>query len=440
MTPITADQPAQVFNEDAWRDVVAAMDRTYSELVDYQERLESQNRELDELRRFMASVLSSMSDLLIVVDKTRTIERAGGAIRRILGPGVTVSEGARLDDLVDPAARAALVETIGQVIRGRAPTTMDVDFTTPDGPAPLELSVSPRLDRRGRSRGVVLVGRPVGELRSAYAELAASHDALQSAQTQLVRNEKLASLGRLVAGVAHELNNPISFVYANTHALEKYTERLERYFEAVQSGRSRPELAALRDELRLEQTVRNLRTAITGARDGAERVRDIVDDLRRLSADGGGEVVGFDLGTTARVAADWVARGTKTPVKITFSGDVTRRARGNPGHVQQIVMNLVQNALDALAGTGDPRLELRLSERDGAVVLQVIDNGPGIPAAQAQSVFDPFFTTKEVGKGTGLGLAISHKIAEEHGGALILCPNTSGGCCFELSLPGEEAP
>ena len=235
-------------------------------------------------------------------------------------------------------------------------------------------------------------------------------------------------------------SNPISFVYANTHALEKYTERLERYFEAVQSGRSRPELVALRDELRLEQTVRNLRTAITGARDGAERVRDIVDDLRRLSADGGGEVVGFDLGTTARVAADWVARGTKTPVKITFSGDVTRRARGNPGHVQQIVMNLVQNALDALAGTGDPRLELRLSERDGAVVLQVIDNGPGIPAAQAQSVFDPFFTTKEVGKGTGLGLAISHKIAEEHGGALILCPDTSGGCCFELSLPGEEAP
>ncbi|MDJ0820988.1 MAG: ATP-binding protein [Paracoccaceae bacterium] len=439
MTSITTDEPTQAFSEDTWRDVIAAMDRTYSELVEYQELLEKQNTELDELRQFMNSVLSSVSDLLIVVDKNRNIERTGGAIRTILGPRAAAEAGLPLADLLETSEQGTLFEVIDQVMRDRDPRMVETQFATPDGPTPLEVSVSPRLDQRGRSQGVVLVGRPVGELRNAYLELEASHTALQQAQTQLVRNEKLASLGRLVAGVAHELNNPISFVYANTHALEKYTERFETYFDAVQAGKSRPELVALRDELRLEKTVRNLRTAINGAKDGAERVRDIVEDLRRLSAEGTGDEVSFDLMTTVRTAADWVARGTKTPVKIHFDGAVQKQARGNPGHVQQIVMNLVQNAIDALAGAEDPHVTLRVFDRDTDVVLHVIDNGPGIAEADAASIFDPFFTTKEVGKGTGLGLSISHKIAEEHGGALHLVTSAPGGCCFELALPAEEA-
>lgn len=437
MTPFTTDEPSQAFSEDTWRDVIAAMDRTYSELVDYQELLEKQNKELDELRQFMNSVLSSVSDLLIVVDKSRVIERTGGAIETILGTDVMAEAGTPLAALLEDVEQARLFEVIDQVMRDRNPRMIEVQFPSPSGPTPLEISVSPRLDQRGRGQGVVLVGRPVGELRNAYLELEASHTALQQAQTQLVRNEKLASLGRLVAGVAHELNNPISFVYANTHALEKYTERFETYFDAVQAGKSRPELVALRDELRLEKTVKNLRTAINGAKDGAERVRDIVEDLRRLSAEGTGEEVSFDLMTTVRTAADWVVRGTKTPVKIAFEGRVIQQARGNPGHVQQIVMNLVQNAIDALAGAESPQVTLRVFDRENTVVLHVIDNGPGIPDHQTASIFDPFFTTKEVGKGTGLGLSISHKIAEEHGGSLTLEHSGPDGSCFELCLPAE---
>lgn len=436
MTPSPADDPMHPVSEDTWRDVIAAMDRTYSELVDYQELLETQNRELDEMRQFMASVLSSMSDLLIVVDKNRSIERTGGAIEKILG-ATAASTGTSLGDLLEDGDKDGLLAAVDKVMLGREPTTVEAGFLTGDGATPLEISVSPRLDQRGRSRGVVLVGRPLGELRNAYMELEASHEALQQAQTQLVRNEKLASLGRLVAGVAHELNNPISFVYANTHGLEKYTKRFETYFEAVQAGKSRPELVALRDDLKLEKTVRNLRTAIDGAKDGAERVRDIVDDLRRLSADGTGERSGFDMMATTRIAADWVVRTSRTAVQITFDDDAQRLAWGNPGHVQQIVMNLVQNAIDALSDTGTPTLRLHVLEREDHVLLRVIDNGPGIPEAIAGSIFDPFFTTKEVGKGTGLGLSISHKIAEEHGGALTLAYTGPEGSCFELALPTE---
>lgn len=438
-SPMT-EEPLQGFNEETWREVVAAMDRTYSELVDYQELLEKQNRELDEMRQFMASVLASVSDLLLVIDRDRRITRTGGAIAAILKTDRDPPVGTSLDTLVAETDRAVLAATIDDVSRDRAPRHVEIQFVTPDGPAPLELSVSARLDPRGRSQGVVLVGRPLGELRNAYHELEASHQALKQAQSQLVQNEKLASLGRLVAGVAHELNNPISFVYANTHALEKYTARLETYFEAVQAGKSRPELVALRDELHLDKTIRNLRTAIDGAKDGAERVRDIVEDLRRLSAEGTGEAVAFDLMTTARTAADWVARGTKTPVRIAFAGEARARALGNPGHVQQIVMNLVQNAIDALAETPEPEIAIQICEARECVTLKVIDNGPGIPEAVAASIFDPFFTTKEVGKGTGLGLSISHKIAEDHGGALDLARTGPSGSCFQLTLPSEPSP
>ena len=436
--PSTVDNSMKALGEDAWKDVIAAMDRTYSELVEYQERLEKQNRELDDLRQFMNSVLSSVSDMLLVVAKDGFIERTGGAIRTILGKDLEADSGTHLTELLEMADRNPLPAAIEHVMLTREPTMLEAEFSTGNGPTPLEISVSPRLDQRGRSRGVVLVGRPLGELRSAYSELEASHIALQQAQTQLVRNEKLASLGRLVAGVAHELNNPISFVYANTHALEKYTERFETYFKAVQDGQSRRELAALREELKLDKTVRNLRAAIDGAKDGAERVRDIVEDLRRLSAEGASEPVSFDLMTTTRTAADWVVRASKARMEISFADLSGRRVRGNPGHVQQIVMNLVQNAVDALSETERPALRLCIEERGDAIVLQVIDNGPGIPDDIAASVFDPFFTTKPVGKGTGLGLSISHKIAEEQGGSLVLAASGPEGCCFELHLPTEE--
>ena len=438
MTPSTVDDPLKALSEDAWKDVIDAMDRTYSELVDYQERLEKQNRELDDMRQFMFSVLSSVSDLLLVVDKTGTIERTGGAITKILGADTRAEAGVPLVTLLEKPEENALPVAIETVMRTREPTMVEAEFATSEGPTPLEISVSPRLDQRGRSQSVVLLGRPLGELRSAYSELEASHVALQQAQTQLVRTEKLASLGRLVAGVAHELNNPISFVYANTHALQKYTERFETYFDAVQSGASRPELAAMRDELRLDKTVRNLRTAIEGAKDGAERVRDIVEDLRRLSSEGAGKLVSFDLMETTRTAADWVVRTSPQPLDIAFETASNRQARGNPGHVQQIVMNLVQNAIDALADTPSPSLTLRVQDRDDHVVLQVVDNGPGIADKDVAAIFDPFFTTKPVGKGTGLGLSISHKIAEEHDGALTLAWTGPDGTCFELSLPVEE--
>lgn len=408
------------------------MDRTYADLVDYQERLERQNAELMEMRGFLTAILSSVSDVLIVADRAGRIAQVSRSVVALTGRAEAEALGAPLEAMFADGQRPVLAAMLQAVRERRRSASFECDLVTAGGVEPLDLSVAPRLDDRGRVDGYVLTGRPLGALRKAYAELSDSHDALKTAQAFLVRNEKLASLGRLLAGVAHELNNPISFVYANAHALERYAGKFETYFARVQEGASREALIELRRELRLDREVANLREAINGARDGAERVRDIVEDLRRLSSDGSGERVVFDLAETARIAAEWVLRGMKQPVRLE-----TRLERaavmGRAGHVQQVVMNLVQNAVDALEGREGGVIRLSVAPEDGRAVLVVADNGPGVPEAARASIFDPFFTTKPVGRGTGLGLSISHKIAEEHGGSLALVEGE--GATFRLDLP-----
>ncbi|MEH7827812.1 sensor histidine kinase [Gemmobacter denitrificans] len=431
--PLGAPRPPH-FSDDAWVEVLSAMDRTYADLVDYQERLERQNAELEEMRTFLTAILSSVSDVLIVVDRGGRIAQVSRSVLTLTGRDEASLQGSPLEGMFAPAHRELLAAALQGLRDRRRAITLECDLLTPGGGEPLDLSLSPRLDDRGRVDGFVLTGRPLGALRKAYAELSESHDALKTAQAFLVRNEKLASLGRLLAGVAHELNNPISFVYANAHALERYAGKFETYFARVQDGASREELIALRRDLRLDREVANLREAINGARDGAERVRDIVEDLRRLSSDGSGEKVVFDLGETARVAASWVMRGMKQPVVLDVSGLCSAPVLGRAGHVQQVVMNLIQNSVDALEGRQDAVIRLAVGVDGGRAVLTVADNGPGIPEAMRGAIFDPFFTTKPVGRGTGLGLSISHKIAEEHGGRLSLC-DVAQGACFRLDLP-----
>ncbi|CAN1531217.1 BaeS Signal transduction histidine kinase [Paracoccaceae bacterium] len=427
------------FTDDAWLEVLQAMDRTYADLVGYQERLERQNAELEEMRTFLTAILSSVSDVLIVADRVGRVDRVSQSFTDLTGRDHARALGQPLATLF-AAEEQAVVAAMLQTVRDRRRTSsFEANLVTAKGVEPLDISIAPRLDDRGRVDGFVLTGRPLGALRTAYAELSAGHDALKTAQALLVRNEKLASLGRLLAGVAHELNNPISFVYANTHALERYAAKFETYFARVQEGASRETLIELRKDLRLDREVSNLRDAIQGARDGAERVRDIVEDLRRLSSDGSGEKVMFDLAEVVRIAASWVLRGMKQPVVLQTGAMESVQVLGRVGHVQQVMMNLVQNAVDALEGLDGAVIQLSVQRQGGFAVLTVADNGPGVPDTLRAAIFDPFFTTKAVGRGTGLGLSISHKIAEEHGGSLTLS-DVPQGACFKLSLPLEAAP
>lgn len=429
--------------QEAWTDVLQAVDKTYAEMIDYQEQLEARNAEMLQLRSFLSSVMASISDYLVVTAKDRSMAEVSASFSAVVGLTPEQLIGCDIVDFVTDEHKTVLLDGLSEVGAQKHEVTFEANLRTPSGAEPVEFKLAPRLDKRRRVTGFVITGRPLGVLRRAFSKLEQSHEDLKQAQMQLVRNEKLASLGRLLAGVAHELNNPISFVYANTHALEKYLDRFETYFDKVQAGAAREDLIELRKSLKLDRNLKNLRTAIEGARDGSERVRSIVEDLRRLSADGSGDFAPFDLADTARVAAEWVKRGTKSDIRITFKGEERCVAIGRPGHVQQVVMNLVQNAVDAMNGCKEAEktltITMDLTYEGGRALLTVCDNGPGIPEELRSAIFDPFFTTKPVGDGTGLGLSISHKIAEEHGGTLSLLPHTERGACFRLDLPRGEA-
>lgn len=194
--------PAADLSDAAWAEVLSAVDRTYAELVAHQEQLERQNRELEELRQFQASVFASVSDVLIVLDRLGVVQEVNRSVTEGMGAPASALLGQPLAALVDPADHAALAAMIAQVTRSRARAVLEFTLAARPDPMPVEAMLSPRLDDRGRVVGMVLAGRPVGELRRAYAQLEQSHAEMKAAQAQLVRGEKLASLGRLLAGVA----------------------------------------------------------------------------------------------------------------------------------------------------------------------------------------------------------------------------------------------
>ncbi len=431
MTHAVADTAG--FSDAAWVEVLRAVDQTYADLIGHQRQLETQNAELEALRNLLDSILASISDTLILTTRDHRVVEASSSVCRLVDSDKDTILHGGIDSLFKVEDRDRLLRSFHEAIQHKRVETGEFALLTPGEPMPLEVHISPRLDNLGRAKGAILAGRPVGELRRAYAELEDSHKALQLAQAQLVQSEKLASLGRLLAGVAHELNNPISFVYANAHALERYATKFETYFDSVQSGASRDALIALREELKLDREVRNLRRAIDGARDGAERVRDIVADLRQLSHEGGNELEPFDLVETAQTAANWVMRGAAEAAELRFEGEATLTAMGHRGQIQQVIMNLVQNAIDALDGSKERTITITGDRCDDRVAIEVQDTGPGVPKADRAHIFDPFYTTKPVGRGTGLGLSISYKIAADNGGRLVL-RDTGSGACFRLEL------
>jgi two-component system sensor histidine kinase HupT/HoxJ len=288
--------------------------------------------------------------------------------------------------------------------------------------------------------GVVVTGRPVGELRRAYQALRQAHDDLKCTQGQLLHAEKMVSLGRLVAGVAHELNNPISFVLGNVLSLQRYSQRLEGYLAAVHASDAAEDdaLKALRAELRIDRILADMPHLIDGMIEGAERTRDIVDALKRFSAVDKMVPEQVNLNDVIERSVRWVVQSASAKFTVDIDLPPNLCCSGSSGQLQQVVMNLIQNACDATASKPAARLNIVGVIEGEKVSLHFIDNGPGISEDHLSRLFEPFFTTKPVGQGTGLGLSISYGIIDRHGGKLSAQNTEAGGAEFVLTLPVES--
>jgi two-component system sensor histidine kinase HupT/HoxJ len=224
-------------------------------------------------------------------------------------------------------------------------------------------------------------------------------------------------------------------VYGNVHALSRYRERLLRYCEAVDASDPPAELMALKQELRIEPLLADLEPLIKGTLEGAERVRDIVHDLKRFSSGQQDGFTEFDLVHVVQTAVHWVTKGSRRDLVTVMDLPERLLVTGHPGQLHQVVMNLVQNALGAMQERDSARLEVAAGRDERGVWLSVRDTGPGIAEADLLKVMDPFYTTKPVGKGTGLGLSISYGILQDHGGELTLENHLEGGLIARVLLP-----
>jgi two-component system sensor histidine kinase HupT/HoxJ len=434
------DQLANSSEERVWIDVIQQMDAIYTELVQYQVELEEKNTELEDAQLFIQSVISSMSDVLIVCDTNSAIIQVNTALEKVTDLNAIELKGRSVLVLFSDNQQAGIQNLLNQA-RTETITDIETDLIhKKKAEVPMAISCSPLHDHKNRFAGYVITGRPLGELHMAYSELHQAHQSLKNTQQRLIQSEKMASLGRLVAGVAHELNNPISFLYANMHALQSYEQKIQTYLAVIHGNCSPIQCQKIRSELNIDKIIGDLEPLVAGSLEGAERVSDIVKNLRQFSMPQEQHKTSFDLVQLIKRATSWVLNASWLKPKIITDYPEQLEVTNNEGHVHQILINLIQNAVDSLEESEErvPIIHLEIQKNECDIKIVIYDNGHGINPEDLVRIFDPFFTTKPVGHGTGLGLYISYGLAvEQCHGDLSVANREQGGAVFILTLPLE---
>ncbi|OGO98299.1 MAG: ATPase [Curvibacter sp. RIFCSPHIGHO2_12_FULL_63_18] len=273
-------------------------------------------------------------------------------------------------------------------------------------------------------------------------ELNALNAKLTEAHEHLIQSEKLASIGQLAAGVAHEINNPIGYIFSNFGTLEKYLadlfHMLEVYAEWEQKTSDKAmqtELKQARDSIELDFLQEDIPTLMKESREGIVRVREIVQDLKDFSH--------------VDKTLDWqfanLNHGIETTLNVVnnevkYKADVVRElgsipdVQCMPSQINQVVLNLIVNAAHAM-GPERGVITLRSGQQEDKVWFEVSDTGSGIPKEVLPRIFDPFYTTKPIGKGTGLGLSLSYGIVQKHNGSIDVQTEMGKGTTFRVTLP-----
>ncbi|MFP3403088.1 ATP-binding protein [Pseudomonas sp. P1B16] len=291
------------------------------------------------------------------------------------------------------------------------------------------------------------VARRTQALTQASAALQREIDERKLLESQLVQSEKLASLGQLAAGIAHEVNNPIGFVSSNLGALGSYFARLQDMLKAYRDAEPaigpatlQASLVKLRSEMELAYILDDIPLLISESKDGISRVGQIVRDLKDFSrVDSSQDWQWANLHQGIDSTLNIAASELKYKADLVKQYSVLPEVECLPSQINQVIMNLVVNAAHAM-GTERGTITVRTGcANDDKVWIEVADNGCGIPAQSLQKIFDPFYTTKPVGQGTGLGLSLSYGIIKRHCGEIHVHSEVGVGTTFRVELPVRQA-
>jgi len=310
----------------------------------------------------------------------------------------------------------------------------------------MDLSTSRSDVPAGDAAATQLTPVQIEALLRANEELTELNRKLSEAQDKLVQSEKLASIGQLAAGVAHEINNPIGFIFSNFGTLEKYLAQLFGMLAAYEAAEpalagtpAAAQLLRMREEIELDFLKDDIPALMTESKDGIQRVRKIVQDLKDFSR------------VDARQEWEWVSLHTGIDStlnivnnEIKYKADVVKRygelpdVECLPSELNQVFMNLLVNAAHAISAERGT-ITISTGTAGDMAWVEVADNGSGIAPENLKRIFDPFFTTKPVGKGTGLGLSLSYGIVKKHGGRIEVNSEPGRGTAFRVSVPVKRS-
>ncbi len=395
---------------------------------------------LETLRRDTRDIVENINSALLVVDLGGYITFVNSAAEQILGGSNDDLAGRQIGDWFGAEGEASnpIENCLCDGTRSHGAETL---LQRADGTwIPIGVSCSPRLDGTGSRCGVVAIFQDLSEIK----EL----------ELQVRQTEKMASIGQLAAGLAHEVNNPMGFIHANLRQMSEYLGDLDKYFEAttrLQQAAMEGDLEIIRaaaDDVRvvsreidLEYVRTDFQKALQESSEGAERIRHIVKDLRDFSRPDLPARVPADLNQALDSTANIVYTMMKHSVHLEKNYGDLPKIDGYPMQLKQVFMNLLVNAYYAIESRAEDEpgvIRIETEQVGEEVVIRISDTGVGISEADQARIFEPFFTTKPVGDGTGLGLSTCFKIVERHGGRILVESEVGRGTTFEVWLPIRE--
>jgi len=256
---------------------------------------------------------------------------------------------------------------------------------------------------------------------------------LEQANKQLLQSEKLAAIGQLAAGVAHEINNPVGYVYSNLQTLENYLNDLFRLTDAIDTAASLEDLRQVRHNIDYNYLREDLKDLLSESREGIERVKTIISAMKDFSHIEEEEFKQADLHRGIETTLNVVNNELKYKAEVVRDFGELPHVECIASQINQVIMNLLVNAAHAIEDFG--KITIRTRHQGDSVTLEVEDTGKGIASEHLNRIFEPFFTTKGIGKGTGLGLSLSFNIIKKHNGEIEVHSEPGQGTRFRITLP-----
>lgn len=383
--------------------------------------------------------------MLIVDDKWRLCYR-NPTMEQTYPDVLTDKQGALLSELNLPFIVPAVLEATARLaaqtddeglivpLQSGNSSVLMFQFTTTPGHNYLALMV---LTNTEGVTGITPVASIFDMMSRAYQNRPENGEALSDRDRHLIQSEKMAAIGQLSAGVAHEINNPIGYICSNLNSLSGYVDKLVQLLDTIGEARTVEELRALRDQLDYDYIKADIIDCIEESAEGAVRVRDIIAALKDFSHSDNGSLSPYPLQEAFDTTLKLVTNEVKYKCTVHREFATVADVECSANQIKQVIMNLIVNAAHAIPQHGN--IWLRLGQHESWVWLEVEDDGPGIPEDKLSRIFEPFFTTKPVGQGTGLGLSLSYSIIERHHGRIEVSSTEGKGSRFRVWLPVTQA-